>query len=1014
MNVLRAVSAQARMTRGGHAAGRTGRGRARAVVIGALALSAFALAPATIAQGAVGFQPPVSYATGAGTLDVAVGDFNKDGRPDVATANGSDASFSILLGDADGTFAAAATTPLGVSPGSIATADFDGDGNLDLVLAAPAADQAIVYWGTGTGTGFDATRTIVATASTPTDAIGSDLDGDGRADLIVADSTINIAVFLTDPLIRGFGAATRTQVGVGVVGLAAGAVFGAAPQDVVVALRDAGVIRMQIGDGTGGWSTGGSYGVGGTPPGSSAPNGIALADITGDGRLDAVTSNAGTDNVTILAWRAAGILNIQQNTALPVGSSPSGIATGDFTGDGVDDAAVVARGSGKVVVLDSGGALAPMHVVGSYDAGSSPLRAASGDFNGDGADDLVVADDGSGVARVLLSQGAPELTGQASTSVAVGGALGDTVTLAGATPTVTGTITFRLYGPDDATCSASPLATQTRTVSGNGDYTASAVTAPHAGTYRWVVSYSGDDHNDPVADGCADANQSTVVTKAVTTVASAATSPITAGQAAPASATLAGGHSPTGTVVLKAYTTPDCSGSAAYTSNALTVSGNGSYAATPAFTPASAGTYRWVASYGGDGDNAAAASACGAAGASTVVGPAAPALATTASAAVALPSGALHARATLSGGAHPSGTIRFRLYGPGDATCGGAPAFTDTVAVTGAGVYDSASFTPTAAGAYRWVASYSGDGDNDAAASGCGDAGAAVDVAKAAQTIGFPPLPDRQLGDPDAGLGATASSGLAVAYASTTPGVCTVSGDTVHAVAVGACSITASQPGDATHMPAPDVVRSFAVTDGGAPVLELPAPISVVASGATTPVTWTATAADAVDGPVPVSCSPASGHAFPVGTTTVSCTATDVAGNRTTGSFTVTVTPALAVRGVAVTPRAPRLARGGSVDLSIAVRLTRAAPIAYQLQRRTNGGWRTVAAFRRSGRAGVNRAIARLRGSAGDRSARAATTVLGTVRVRPGRHQIRVTAGSAAPATATFTVRAAQRVVFTG
>jgi hypothetical protein len=74
------------------------------------------------------------------------------------------------------------------------------------------------------------------------------------------------------------------------------------------------------------------------------------------------------------------------------------------------------------------------------------------------------------------------------------------------------------------------------------------------------------------------------------------------------------------------------------------------------------------------------------------------------------------------------------------------------------------------------------------------------------------------------------------------------------------------------------------------PVLTLPANITAEAtSGAGAPVTFTATAVDAIDGPAPVTCTPASGSTFPIGATTVSCSASDTHGNAASGSFTVTV-----------------------------------------------------------------------------------------------------------------------------
>jgi len=75
--------------------------------------------------------------------------------------------------------------------------------------------------------------------------------------------------------------------------------------------------------------------------------------------------------------------------------------------------------------------------------------------------------------------------------------------------------------------------------------------------------------------------------------------------------------------------------------------------------------------------------------------------------------------ATLSGGASPTGTITFNLYGPNDATCTGMAIFTSTATVTGNGNYGSGSFTPTTIGTYRWIANYSGDANNVATANTC-------------------------------------------------------------------------------------------------------------------------------------------------------------------------------------------------------------------------------------------------------------------------------------------------------
>jgi hypothetical protein len=94
--------------------------------------------------------------------------------------------------------------------------------------------------------------------------------------------------------------------------------------------------------------------------------------------------------------------------------------------------------------------------------------------------------------------------------------------------------------------------------------------------------------------------------------------------------------------------------------------------------------------------------------------PASPQLITAASPAVPL-GDTIHDTAFLSNGQAPTGTITFRLHNPNDSNCTAPAIFTSTVTVNGNGAYTSGSFTPTTAGAYHWVATYSGDAANHAA-----------------------------------------------------------------------------------------------------------------------------------------------------------------------------------------------------------------------------------------------------------------------------------------------------------
>jgi YVTN family beta-propeller protein len=127
------------------------------------------------------------------------------------------------------------------------------------------------------------------------------------------------------------------------------------------------------------------------------------------------------------------------------------------------------------------------------------------------------------------------------------------------------------------------------------------------------------------------------------------------------------------------------------------------------------------------------------------VSKASPTLSTTASANIAL-GAKVHDSANLASGHSPTGQITFRLYAPGDATCSGAPVFTNAKAVSGNGGYQSGGFMPTSPGTYRWKASYSGDANNQTVAGTCGGPTETVAVTKATPTLTTTASPGVALG----------------------------------------------------------------------------------------------------------------------------------------------------------------------------------------------------------------------------------------------------------------------------
>jgi hypothetical protein len=362
-----------------------------------------ALAIGFTGQGLAQFETRVTIPVDPGPVSVAVGDFNHDGRLDVAVVGvfGSDA-VQVLLGKGDGTFEPPVSYSVGSGPVSIVASDVNHDGDLDLATSNAASNSVSILLGNGDGTFQPATN--FPTRQDPISILIGDFNGDGKLDvatLNVSDSTGYcdcVAVLLGNgdgsfqelPIITTLPHAPQA--------FATGLFNADNKLDLAATVEFGGTSSVQIllGNGDGTFQLGASYPVG------ASPNSIAVADFNHDRKLDlAVAENEGV-GVGVLLGNGDG--TFQPRVDYPA-NYPFWVAAADFNLDGNADLVVADLDfpSGVTVLTGNGDGTFQKGVY--YADGKEDRFVAVGDFNGDHMPDIVVPDYLGGDVIVLLNTG---------------------------------------------------------------------------------------------------------------------------------------------------------------------------------------------------------------------------------------------------------------------------------------------------------------------------------------------------------------------------------------------------------------------------------------------------------------------------------------------------------------------------------------------------------------------------------------------------------------------------------
>ncbi len=345
---------------------------------------------------------------------VLAGEFNGDGRPDLAVANIGGRSVFILLGNGDATFGRPSldvgSAPPFIDPSSVALEDFNRDGRTDMAIVDFGRGGAVLP---GNADGTFGQALLFATIDYGGFSVATgDFDRDGRVDLAVAG--VGLPFNQADPggvsVLLGNGDATfkppsRITAGVDPTSVAVADLNLDGRADLAVGNATSRNVTVHLGDGRGGFSPPVVYPIG------PAPFGIATGDLDGDGKPDLVVASVTSDpypqlpvrgDVALLRGRGDG--TFESPVHLRAGEDPIAVAVADLNGDSRLDLVVANNGSDDMSVFIGRGD-GTFNPERRHPAGYIPAGIAIGDLNADGRPDLAVANFGSGDVSALLGVG---------------------------------------------------------------------------------------------------------------------------------------------------------------------------------------------------------------------------------------------------------------------------------------------------------------------------------------------------------------------------------------------------------------------------------------------------------------------------------------------------------------------------------------------------------------------------------------------------------------------------------
>jgi 6-phosphogluconolactonase (cycloisomerase 2 family) len=392
------------------------------------------------------FAPKVDFTTGTTPYNITIADLDGDGKPDIVVSDFGSAQVSVFRNQStSGTISLATIANLtaGSNPYGIAVSDIDGDGKPDIIVSNAGSSTVSVFRNISTSgtitTGSFSGKVDFPTASSPYGVAVGDIDSDGKPDIVTANNGANSISFLKNTSTQG---SISSSSFAGKIDIATGA----------------------------------------------QPRMLLINDIDGDGKPDIAVSNYNSASVSIFrntSTPGSVSTTTLTKTDITTGTNPFFISIGDIDGDGKPDLAVTNTGSTSVSVFKNNSipGSVTMALKADYPTGTNPYGVSIADIDNDSKPDLAVANNGAATVSIFRNTTASLTVPVISTVSPASGPVGSSVVITGTNFSTTAASNIVWFGATKATVTAATATQLTVTVPACANYQPLSITAGGYTTY---------------------------------------------------------------------------------------------------------------------------------------------------------------------------------------------------------------------------------------------------------------------------------------------------------------------------------------------------------------------------------------------------------------------------------------------------------------------------------------------------------------------------------------------------